>query len=81
MEHKGVSFRTGRPLTSPNPSAIRHHCEGCNGIGDISLKNFDILSCNKNLVNMRIMETLFIYKTKPNLNDMSSAFPVKIVNY
>ena len=80
MEHKGLSIRTGRPLANPPQSAIRQHSEQCCGGGPIPKDNFSILSSINSCTDLRINESLYIYKTKPLLNETSSAFPLKIVN-
>ena len=78
-EHKGSSCRTGRPLASPPQSAIRHHSEQCNGGGPVPTGNFDILASVKNSIDLRIVESLYIHKKKPNLNETASAFPLRII--
>ena len=77
-EHRGVSPRTGMRLASPPHSAIREHVEGCGS--SISLDNFKILDSTKNETNLKILESLFINSLRPNLNNMQSSHPLKIVN-
>ena len=79
MEHKGLSCRTGRPLAHPPHSAIRQHSDQCNGGGPAPTDSFNILSSVQDSTDLRIVESLYIHKTKPNLNETSSAFPMKIV--
>jgi hypothetical protein len=78
-EHAGRSYRTGRILGSPSHSSIRQHCNSsCDQIIDFS--KFKIVdSCSINF-DLRILEPLYIHKLKPSLNDMQSAYPLKIVN-
>ena len=78
-EHLGVSNRTGLPLTNPPQSAIRSHAMQC-PTSSISLDNFKILATANSSVHLRILESLYIYRLKPNLNETLSAFPLKIVN-
>ena len=75
-EHVGKSFRTGIPLTTPSNSSIRSHAEICSG--DISLDNFSIIG-SANGLDLKILESLHIFKLKPILNDMQSAFPLAVV--
>ena len=77
-EHKGISCRTGRPLTAPPHSAIRLHCEQAHDV-PVKAENFSILDSTQNTVSLRILESLYIQKLKPELNDTNSAFPLNIV--
>ena len=79
-EHAGVSFRTKVPLTSPPYSAVREHLEQCNNT-PASIENFKILDRNKFYTDLRILESLYIFKLKPSLNNTSSAFPLSIVGF
>ena len=81
-EHKGVSPRTGARLTSPSHSAVRHHTENTCGaitlkIRVVPLKILDMTRDDK--AGLRIFESLYIFKRKPNLNDANSFFPLNIV--
>ena len=81
-EHRGVSIRTNKTLTSPQASSIRvHHSSSSLCSGTISVDNFRVLDSSHGLINLRILESLYIVKTKPNLNEMNSAFPLRIVQY
>ena len=65
-EHKGVSYRTNTQITNPSFSKIREHTLNCNHT--INEQDFSIkyrASCNSDL---RIAESLFIMKEKPELN-------------
>ena len=75
-EHAGRSFRTNQMLSRPSHSEIRNHSNNCGC--EIDKANFSILGSAKDDVSLRMLETLFIRKLKPNLNDMNSAFPLKI---
>ena len=73
-EHLGVSVRTGKPLQTPNHSAIMEH--HCNTNHRISTNQFEILSkCPNNLYDLRTIESLYITKLKPNLN---SGLPIDL---
>ena len=77
-EHCGRSSRTGLLLSKPPLSSIREHAKTCS-LG-ISLEDFKILGKEKDLISLRILESLHIYKTRPSLNDMKSAFPLNLIN-
>ena len=77
-EHRGISNRTGNPLGCPSQSSPRAHSVRCSG--DVTSSDFRIIGGNKNPVDLRILESLYILKLKPNLNETSSAFPLKILN-
>ena len=76
-EHVGVSYRTNHPLSNPSQSAIRKHTEKCGN--SIELENFKILSNSQNLLDLRILESLHIFRLKPALNNMDSAFSLSLV--
>jgi len=77
-EHAGKSFRTGALLTSPPQSSIREHSSTCNS--PVVLEDFKIVSKVSNFIDLRILESLYIFKMKPVLNDTQSAFPLQILN-
>ena len=77
-EHAGRSHRTGNRFSNPSASNIRDHAESCGS--PISLDQFTIIDqCNK-AIDLRILESLYIFKLQPKLNSMQSAFPLAIVN-
>ena len=77
QQHAGLSFRTNLPLGKPEDSSIRNHCHGsCKR--DIGIQNFKILHHEASEYGLRLLESLYISKLKPSLNEMSSAFPLKI---
>ena len=77
-EHAGRSHRTDRILANPPHSNIRDHAETCGS--PIVLDNFNIIySCN-NSNDLRILESLYIHKERPFLNNMQSAHPLYIVS-
>ena len=77
-EHAGRSYRTGVRLAHPPHSAVREHAEACD-VG-VVLDNFSILNSTSSLLDLRILETLYIFRHKPNLNNTQSCFPLEIVN-
>ena len=76
-EHAGISYRTGARLTSPPHSAVREHSESCSVGVDIS--SFRVLCTSSNEVDLKILESLHIAKTKPALNVQLSSYPLSIV--
>ena len=58
--------------------AIREHSHGpCDTFFDIN--NFKILASTKGEQDLRILESLFIHKQNPTLNNMNSAYELKVV--
>ena len=76
-EHQGRSFRTGKALMQPAISSIREHSEICGN--DFSESNFKILNASKRTLELRILESMYIDKLQPELNDSHSAAPLYIV--
>ena len=76
-EHRGVSARTGKLSGSPLFSAIRNHSDHC--ICDININSFKILGSDNSIFGLKILESLFIYKNKPNLNNSDSSTPLFLV--
>ena len=70
-EHMGRSHSTNSLLTNPSHSSIRDHSFSCDSL--INVDNFSILKSCSNFNQLRILESLCIYKLKPNLNDNKSA--------
>ena len=76
LAHKGVSIRTGLPLSSPSFSAIRNHLnEGCNH--HILIEDFKILYRGRTESDIRIAESMFIKKLRPELNNDLSCIPLR----
>ena len=76
-EHTGRSFRTGRTVQC-SKSSIRDHAGSCSS--SIETKNFKILGHEKNEIHLKMLESLHIISSKPTLNEMQSAFPLKIAS-
>ena len=66
-EHMGRLVRTDRPLNKNPVSAIYDHAftSGHN----ISKNNFKIIDRNSNASQLRVLEALYIFRTKLSLND------------
>ena len=76
-DHIGQSSRTGRPLSNPQPSAIRDHAEMCKC--NIKISDFRIVDSVKQESDLRILESIYIKRLKPILNRDSSAIPLNIL--
>ena len=77
-EHRGLSFRTQLPLSTPSHSSIRNHSVNThNSLPNVD--DFTIIGSNNHPISLRILESLYISKFKPSLNDSNSAFPLHIV--
>ena len=74
-QRKGCSFRTNNPLTTPEKSNILDHSLTTNP--PTTLENFKILACDK--FDLRLLESLFIHKLTPSLNDQHSSTDLLIV--
>ena len=75
-EHKGISLRTGRPLSSPLFSSIRQHLERCDD-SSINTEDFEILYRGKSETDIRIAESMLIKKLNPELNNETSCFQLR----
>ena len=76
-EHRGISPRTGIPLSSPSHSSVRAHAEQtCSA--PVRASDFSILCNSPDKTSLLILESLYIFKLKPPLNDMNSAYPLNI---
>ena len=63
------------PFNCSCQSMIRNHVQKCNS--SIGLDNFNIVDRMNNLTDLRILESLYIFKFKPHINESQSAFPLK----
>ena len=76
LKVKGISFRTGNMLNSVEKSKILDH--SLNSGHCTSKNNFKILdSCQP--FDLRILESLYIHKIKPSLNDNASSVELYIL--
>ena len=65
-EHMGLSPRSKLPLSHPNFSSILEHHKATKHT--LSPDNFKILS-NSNNLDIRLLESIYIHKLKPKLNN------------
>ena len=77
-EHQGKSYRTGNAIQNCN-SSIFDHKFSCDT--QINANDFTILDYSSSEFRLRILESLYIHKRKPSLNDMQSAMPLLIVQH
>ena len=77
-QQEGRSFRTGAPLSQLAHSNIRDHCAIWNVSFDISI--FRIFSYASSEFELRLLESLYIFRTRPKFNDMQSAAKLLIIN-
>ena len=70
-EHRGVSFRTNKFISNPSHSEIRNHALQADHV--LKVENFSILDTVRNRNNLRILESLYIFKMKPSLNSYDSS--------
>ena len=75
-EHEGKSYRTGVPLSHPLHSSIREHTVSCDS--RIRRSDFKILASASCSLELKILESLYILKTKPKLNNMQCSYPLSI---
>ena len=77
-EHQGKSYRTGKYVQNTN-SSIFDHKFSCDT--QIESNNFKILDYSQTEFRLRILESLYIHKERPQLNDMQSAMPLLVVQH
>ena len=76
-EHVGRSYRTEKIVATPSHSSIRDHMFTCDT--PVTISNFKIMSSATNNLDLRILESLYIFKHEPKLNHTKSAYPLKII--
>ena len=74
----GVSFQSGVPLTSPPHSAVREHSDLCST--NVDINNFQVLATSSSEIDLKILESLHIFKSRPRLNSQLSSYPLLDVN-
>ena len=77
-EHAGRNSRTGNTLVHTSHSSIRLHVESKWYCCD--WKYIKVLRSSSNNLDLRILESLYIFKTRQRLNGNTSASPLHIVN-
>ena len=59
--------------------SIRDHCHNVCKV-NFSIDNFEVIDKGSSDSKLRLLESIHIYKIKPQLNNMMSASPLYIVN-
>ena len=77
-EHKGFSYRTGRVLNKPINSSIRNHSHEFDH--PIKNENFQILDKSTSDGDLMILESLWIWKKRPVLNDYTTSTKLEILD-
>ena len=75
-QHIGISHRTNKPISSLSHSSIRAHCH--ENSHPLKIDEFKIIDTTNKQIDLRILESLYIHKEKPNLNSDQSAVPLLI---
>ena len=75
-QHFGLSFRTGEPLNNPPLSTIKDHINNKKHFGHFN--DFKIIDSCNNESDLRLLESLYLLKDRPSLNNNSSAVPLSI---
>ena len=76
-EHKGLSSRTGLPLSNPSHSSIRDHALETGH--DIINTNFNIIF-QSSPCDTKTSESILIHKYKPSLNNKDSSVKLSILD-
>ena len=76
-EHKGLSVRTGKPVTKPLNSSIRDHSIQTGH--DLLNSNFTI-AFSTNSCNLKKSESILIQQNSPDLNNTDSSVPLNILS-
>ena len=72
-DHLGTSWRTNKPIIGVQTEIKDHiHTRNCK----ISLDNFKIVSQDNDSMRLKIKESLFIKRDRPNLNKMVYSTPL-----
>ena len=74
-EHKGVSARTGLPLSNPKSNIYNHFLNTGHAISENS---FEIVILD-NSSNLKLLESIVISEIKPSLNEKLYSTPLGIV--
>ena len=76
-EHMGISTLTGKPLKGQNSTTVNDHAKQCKS--ETSLDDFCLLGRdNSSKTNLRIKESLFIHRDKPEINIQGNSIPLAL---
>ena len=73
-DHSRRSLHTNRILAHPSHSNITENAQTCDT--PITIDNFTILDSCSNINDLRNLESLYIFKDRPVLNNRQSAHPL-----
>ena len=76
-QHRGISCRTKEMLKKPVNSSIRDHCSKICKIS-VNPDNFSIIDRYSRDYDLRILESIYIKKCTPSINECSTAVPLLI---
>ena len=76
-EHFAISSRTGNMLVRPMASSIRDHITSCGSGRDFNF--FSILDKHRDMLTLRISETIEILNRKPTLNVDGTSYPLFLI--
>jgi len=76
-EHKGISYRTGRPLEKPMVSPVREHCQQNNH--NLSKHDFKVIDSSPFASDLSILESLWIWKGRPKLNEYLASTDLELL--
>ena len=76
-EYAGISSRTGRDIAVKLNSSIRDHALSCQV--RIKIEHFKIIDHCKTNIDLRILESIYIWQLKPKLNQEQSSFSLYII--
>ena len=78
-EHAGRSYRTNKLLSHPPHSSIREHTGNSQCSSPVNINNFKVISSSSHQSDLRIIESLYIHKLKPPLNNTVSSYPLQLI--
>ena len=74
-EHLGISALSGKPLKGQNSTTVRDHILLCKP--EASFEDFKVIGRdNTSKYNLRVKESLFIHKERPNINIQGNSIPL-----
>ena len=77
-EHLGVSYRTKQPLVKPMSSSIRDHMETHGH--PVKRENFSVMDSVNLDYDLCLLESLWIWKSRPSLNDYLSSTKLEVLS-
>ena len=75
-EHRGLSARTGQPLSRPPYSSIRDHSVTTGH--ELKTDSFTV-AFTTNSINLRVSESILIHANRPSLNNTEASVPLNVL--